>query len=168
MAKKKADTAEVAKRVDEVLRIRLDGAQRHDILQYASENGWGLTDRQVGEYIRRADNLLVERRDTKRKRVIALHIARREALYARAVNSGDHRAALAILDSQAKIQGLYLSERELRELTAAQRERLRQLESQPDVSREELKAIARQAAKEALAAEPEEVEIVPPPGSGLE
>ncbi len=39
--KPKSDAAEVAKRVEEVLRIRLDGAQFHDIVQYAAEKGWG-------------------------------------------------------------------------------------------------------------------------------
>ena len=40
--KPKSDAAEVAKRVEEVLRIRLDGAQFHDVVQYASEKGWGI------------------------------------------------------------------------------------------------------------------------------
>jgi hypothetical protein len=43
----KATKAEVAKRIYEVLRIRLDGAARHDICQYASENGWGLSELQI-------------------------------------------------------------------------------------------------------------------------
>ncbi len=37
---KRADTAEMAKRVEEVLRIRLDGAQFHDVLQFSAEKGW--------------------------------------------------------------------------------------------------------------------------------
>ena len=35
--KPKASEAEVALRVGEVLRIRLDGAQFHDVVQYAAE-----------------------------------------------------------------------------------------------------------------------------------
>ena len=60
----KADTAEVPKRVEEVLRIRLDGAQFHDIVQYAAEKGLGRQDRQVRRTSSRADDLLVERQDT--------------------------------------------------------------------------------------------------------
>src|SRR3954470_24687399 len=93
----KATNAEIALRVEEVLRIRLDGAQYHDILQYAAEKGWGLRERQIREYMARDDDLLVERRERSRKRVIALHVARRESLIARAVNAGDYRTALAIL-----------------------------------------------------------------------
>src|SRR5688572_4876680 len=104
-AKKKADTAEAARRVDEVLRIRLDGAQFHDVVQYAAEKGWGLQERQIRTYIRRADELLVERQEKNRRRLIARHIAQRETLFARAVNAADLRTALAIADSVAKLQG---------------------------------------------------------------
>src|SRR5687768_14689658 len=112
----KADNAEVSRRVEEVLRIRLDGAQLHDIVQYASGKGWGVSDRQVPTYIQRADALLVERQDKSRRKVIALHLARRETLYARAVNAADYRTALAVLADDAKLRGLYASDRELREL----------------------------------------------------
>jgi hypothetical protein len=131
----KADNAEVLKRVEEVLRIRLDGAQFHDIVQYAAEKGWGLKDRQIRTYIRRADALLVERQDTSRKRVIARHLAQRQALYARAVNAADYRTALAILADEAKLRGLYASDREFRELcrlATEQGQRIRELENRLD------------------------------------
>lgn len=114
--KKKSEEATVAARVEEVLRIRLDGAQFHDVLQYASEKRWGLTDRQVRTYMRRADDLLVERREKSRKRLLAQHLARRETLYARCVNAADYRSALAMLDSSARMQGLFPDPKELKEL----------------------------------------------------
>jgi len=114
-AKRKAEAAEVALRVDEVLVIRLDGAQYHDVVQYAAEKGWDLKERQLREYIARADELLVERLEKKRKRTIAMHLARRETLYGRAVNAADYRTALAILIDDAKLRGLY-PEREMKEL----------------------------------------------------
>lgn len=57
----KASKAEVAARVDEVLRVRLDGAQFHDIVQYAAAQGWGVEEQQLWNYVRRADALLAER-----------------------------------------------------------------------------------------------------------
>src|SRR5688500_12318067 len=111
----KSTKTEVAKRVDEVLRIRLDGAQFHDIVQYASVNGWGVTERQLWTYIRKADDLLVERQDRGRRKVVARHLAQRQALYARALNAADHRTALAVLADEAKLRGLY-PDRDLREL----------------------------------------------------
>jgi hypothetical protein len=131
MAKKKSDSAEVARRIDEVLRIRLDGAQFHDVLHYASENGWGVSERQLRTYLARADELLVERQDRSRKKVIARHLAQRQALFARAVNAADYRTALAILDSDAKLRGLFPDSREVKELlklAAAQGGRIEELE----------------------------------------
>ncbi len=106
-AKPKSDNTTVAARVEEILRIRLDGAQFHDIVQYVTEKGWDITERHVRNYIRKADNLLVERHDRNRKRAIAQHHARRESLYARSVNAADYRTALAVLADLAKIRGLY-------------------------------------------------------------
>lgn len=121
---RKATNAVVLQRVEEVLAIRLDGAQLHDIRRYASENGWGVSDRQLERYIEKADKLLIERRQKKWKRMKALHLARREALYARALQSADFRTALAVLQDMAKLEELYLSEKELREV----KRRLRELE----------------------------------------
>lgn len=132
----KADAAEVARRVEEVLRIRLDGAQYHDVVQYAAEKHWDLKERQLREYMARADDLLVRRQEKSRKRLIARRVAQREALYARCVNAADHRTALAVLSDLDKLQGLY-PEKELKDLVklaAAQAERLRQLEARLDAS----------------------------------
>jgi len=51
---KKATNAVILQRVEEVLVIRLDGAQLHDIRRYASENSWGVSDRQLERYIEKA------------------------------------------------------------------------------------------------------------------
>jgi hypothetical protein len=132
--KPRSSAAEVALRVEEVLRIRLDGAQFHDVVHFASEKGWGVSDRQVATYIRRADDLLVERQDRSRARTIARRVAQREALFARCINAADYRTALAILTDLDKLRGLY-PEKELKELVrlaAAQAGRLRELEARLD------------------------------------
>jgi hypothetical protein len=103
----KATALEVSARIDEVLRIRLDGAQYHDLVQYAAEKEWNLKERQLRNYLRRADELILSRRDKRRKRIVALHMARRESLYGRSVNAADYRTALAVLSDMAKLQGLY-------------------------------------------------------------
>src|SRR6266511_3861578 len=112
---KKSDNAEVLKRVEEVLRIRIDGAQFHDIREYAVEKGWNVSDTQLRRYVQRADELLGERQDRSRKAVIARHLAQRQALYARALKASDYRTALAILADDAKLRGLY-PEKEIKEL----------------------------------------------------
>ena len=129
-AKKKAEAAEVALRVEEVLRIVLDGAQYHDVVQYSAEKGWNLKERQLREYMRRANELLVERQDKSRKQALARHLAMRKTLYGRTVNAADYRTALAIAADEAKLLGLY-PEKELKELAklaAAQGARIAELE----------------------------------------
>ena len=127
----KATNAVVLQRVEEVLAIRLDGAQLHDIRRYASENEWGVSDRQLERYIEKADGLLVERRQRKRSRMFHLHIARRESLYARALQAADYRTALAVLQDEAKLQELYLDERELRKVQRELKELDARLKSLP-------------------------------------
>jgi hypothetical protein len=108
----RATAAGVKLRVEQVLRLLLDGAQFHDVCQFATENGWVLKERQVRRYMAKANDLLVLRQKDGRRKALARHSARREALYARALKAGDYRTALAVLDSLAKLQGLYPAPRE--------------------------------------------------------
>ena len=135
--KSKASSAEVFLRVEEILRIRLDSAQFHDVAEYAKEKGWNVSLRQLARYIRKADELLVERNERSRRRLIARHIAQREGIAARSINSADWRAALAALDSNARLQGLFTDQRDLKELVKlaeSQGEQLRQLQERIDVA----------------------------------
>ena len=114
--KSKASRAEVTERVAEVLRIRLDGASFLDVCTYATEKGWNVSERQCGRYIAKADEMLAAQTEKRRRRQINLHLARRENLYARAVNAADYRTALAVLGDLAKLQNLYTSDAEIRDL----------------------------------------------------
>lgn len=122
--KSKASRAEVAARVGEVLRIRLDSAQLHDVVDYGNAKGWNVSERQYARYLRMADDTFVERTERSRKRAMARHIAQREALLARAINSADYRTALAILSDLAKLQSLYMSDRDLRDMRLEMKELL--------------------------------------------
>lgn len=117
--KAKATVAIVAQRVEEVLRIRLDGAEFWDVREYAREkeaedgSPWKLadddkplSDGQLWRYIGRADALIAESCRASRKKLLRRHLAQRRNLYAKAVSQGDVRAALAVLDSEAKMLGL--------------------------------------------------------------
>ena len=110
---KKSTEAEVSRRVEEVLRIRIDGAAFADIREYAGEKGWGVSDSMLRKYIEKANGLLKERTERSRSHLLRLHLARREALYSRAVASADCRTALAVLADDAKLRGLYEDRRDL-------------------------------------------------------
>lgn len=119
----RASKATVGRRVEEVLRIRLDGAEFWDLREYAREmeskegSAWHLgegdkplSDGQLRRYIARADRMIAESCRAQRKKLLRRHLAQRRNLYAKAVSQGDVRAALACLDSEAKMAGLFEDE----------------------------------------------------------
>jgi hypothetical protein len=116
----KATKAIVQLRVDEILAIRLDGAEFWDVREYAREkeqedgSPWKLDegqkplcDGQLWRYIARADKMIGESCRASRKKLLRRHLAQRRSLYAKSVSSGDFRAALACLRDEAELQGLY-------------------------------------------------------------
>ena len=117
---KKSDKATVALRVEEIYELRLKGVQFSGIVRFGTQKGWGVSERMIQKYIRKADALLVERLDKNRKTVLARHIAQRQALFNLALDvagsSGDCRAALAILADEAKLRGLYPDTKEVKDL----------------------------------------------------
>jgi hypothetical protein len=112
--------AQVEARVLEIVRIRLDGAEFWDIREYVREkeqedgSPWKLgdgarplSDSQLWRYIAKADVQISATCRASRKRLLRRHLAQRRNLYAKAVSQGDVRAALACIDSEAKMLGLY-------------------------------------------------------------
>jgi hypothetical protein len=136
----KATAATIRARVEDVLRILLDGAQPWDIRQYVSgreaagappwavpQGSKPLSERQIRRYCDQADRLIAESCRTHRKQLLRRHLAQRRNLLARALNIGDLRTALAVLDSLAKLLALFPSEDEaLRREAEALRKQLRE------------------------------------------
>src|SRR5216683_221680 len=99
---RKADALRVAQRVEELVRIRLDGAQWWDVREYAREmeqtdgSPWKLgkgqkpmSDGHLRRYVQRADRLILASVKEKRSKAIRRHLSQRRNLFAKAVNSGD-------------------------------------------------------------------------------
>jgi hypothetical protein len=116
----KATKAQIELRVQEVLRIRLDGAEFWDVREYAREkeqepdSPWHLepdakplSDGQLWRYMARADKLIAESCRASRKKLIRRHLAQRRNLYAKAVSAGDYRTALAVIRDEAELEALY-------------------------------------------------------------
>jgi hypothetical protein len=111
----------VAARVGELLRITLDGAEDcWDWCEYVREKesdpaspwfvpegGKPLSYSQIRRYVAKVDRLIAESCRASRKKLFRRHLAKRRNLYAKAVSQGDVRAALAVLDSEAKLFGLF-------------------------------------------------------------
>jgi hypothetical protein len=116
----KATAATIRARVDGILGVMLDGAMPFQVRQFVAEReaageapwmipegGKPLSERQIRRYCDQADALTAEANRTNRKKRLRRHVARRHQLYARAVNAGDYRTALAIDQDLATLQGLY-------------------------------------------------------------
>src|SRR5262245_49930337 len=120
----RATKAQIQARVEDVLRIRLDGAEFWDVREYAREqeqtpgSSWQLkegakplSDGQLWRYIRRADQLIAESGRASRKKLLRRHLAQRRNLYAKALSAGDYRGALAAARDECELLGLYPAKR---------------------------------------------------------
>jgi hypothetical protein len=103
----KSNQATVRQRVEEILSLRLLGAEFPDIRQYASQKEWNVTDRQLWRYIHAGDDFLAQTLEQDHAKLVNRHIAQRRALYARAAAVSDYRTCLAILRDEAELLSLY-------------------------------------------------------------
>jgi hypothetical protein len=105
----KSTKAVVARRVSAVLMLRLGGAEFPDIREYANapEQGWDVSDSQLWRYVRAADALCKDYFDARAEHLLNRHLLQRRTLYAHAMGAGDFRTALAVLQDEAKLEGLY-------------------------------------------------------------
>jgi hypothetical protein len=139
----KAKTPTAQARVEDIVRIRLDGAEAWQARHYVAEKelakekpwtiaegGKPLSERQIRYYVEQADALIAASCRQSRKARLRRHMAQRRSLYARAVQAGDVRAALAVLSDLARMENLYPSpDEELLKKTAALRKELAELKA---------------------------------------
>jgi hypothetical protein len=139
--------AETLRRVETILRLRLDGGQLHDLRVYANDPSkeavearggppWGVTDDELAKLINRADDLLIARTEREGKRAVALQLARRDSLYLRAINAGDYAVGLSILRDQAALLGMYPNVAELKRLVKEQDKLLTAYEAEANAPRQ--------------------------------
>jgi hypothetical protein len=103
----KSTKAEVMQRVEEILAIRLSGAEFWDVREYAREKAWGVSDGQLYRYIAQADELIAQSLEKDRNKLLNRALAQRRALLARTMQVSDYRTALSILKDEADLCGLY-------------------------------------------------------------
>lgn len=90
----KATKAVVEQRVSAVEELLSQGAARWRILRHASEEGWGLSDRQMDEYIRKATQRIALTFDQKREEFVARQLARLEHIADLATKERQYSAAV--------------------------------------------------------------------------
>lgn len=118
--KRKASKAQFMLRLTEIIRIRLSGAKEWDVAEYVreqegtegspwrrAENEKPLSRRSIRRYMQKADEVIAASTKERRRQALVKHLARREEMFAKAMNAGDIRTALAVADSEAKLRRLF-------------------------------------------------------------
>jgi hypothetical protein len=112
----KASRATVEARIQEIVELRLGGAEYIDIVDPAGrnrdENGqpiepWGVKRSQIFRYIQEADKRIAGYFDARAPSLLARHLLQRRRLYAHSMEMRDLKTALAILKDEALLEQLY-------------------------------------------------------------
>lgn len=109
-------------RIAYIMKMRLAGAEWYDLIKLVNANSdepreplpdgpgaepWNVSRRTMERYVQLANRWMVKYADRDREATIVRHVAQRRALFNNAVDTGDYRLALSVLDSEAKLLGLY-------------------------------------------------------------
>ncbi|HUQ71569.1 MAG TPA: hypothetical protein VM165_18720 [Planctomycetaceae bacterium] len=105
--KAKSDKLVVQRRIQDVTKLVLAGAEFGDLRQFAADQGWNISDRQLRRYLEAAYQRMAKATRRDRQQLLGRHLIQRRALYARAVKTGDLWAALQMLRDEAALAGLY-------------------------------------------------------------
>ncbi len=105
--KGKQSAEQVDQRVQAVYEALLDGASRYEILQFATDAAWDLSERTVDYYIAKAREWIATFAKPQRKKLLQEHIAARRRIRAKANAKGDLWLALAAQQDEARLLGLY-------------------------------------------------------------
>jgi hypothetical protein len=92
---------------DEVLRLRVAGAEFLDLREYAIAQEWEVSDSQLWRYVAKSDERMQAAMEKSRPKLLARHLMQRRLLFAKALETGDWRGALAALKDEAELLGLY-------------------------------------------------------------
>jgi hypothetical protein len=108
-ASKRSTKAEVARRIQEILKLRLGGAEFLDLREFADApaQGWNVSNTQIRRYIAAADALCEKLFDAKAGHLLARHLLQRRQPYAHALGAGDFGTALRVLQDEAKLESIY-------------------------------------------------------------
>jgi len=105
--RRRATRREVCERLTIVYKLVLLGAEHQDLCEHAREAQWGIGPAQVRRYQAHALKKMARMQEKNRDKNFARHVQQRRALYARAMEAGDWRTALAIARDEAELLKLY-------------------------------------------------------------
>jgi hypothetical protein len=126
----RSTAAEVARRVDALYDLLLQGVGRHGVQQYAAGHGWDVSSRQLDTYTARAKVQLAKAAECDRQVELGKTIEQLNLLLMKALTENDRAEARAVLRDRTELLGL----------GAAQRHELSGPRGGPLVSQDELAA----------------------------
>lgn len=103
---KKCSNAEIEARVGEVLDLVLTGSTRSEIVRYGSKQGWGVSSRQIDDYIADARAEIAEINKITATETMEMIVRNMWMLFKRCIAKDDFQTAKGILVDIAKFKGL--------------------------------------------------------------
>lgn len=96
----------------QVVKMLLQCRPRAEIVPYITAE-WGVTERTARLYVALARKDVQKEFHRREQISLTWHLKARQNLVNQAIESGDHRAALAAMQDVAKLQGLYVEKHEV-------------------------------------------------------
>src|SRR5262249_32509117 len=84
--------------------LRLNGAEWPDVLRHGNQKEWGVGARMIRKYCEKADLRIAAQMEKDRSKLLSLHVARRVALFQKAVEDHDLRTAAMLLKDLGQLQ----------------------------------------------------------------
>lgn len=99
---------EVRERVNKIFNLIVQGGFEFcQVRTLAEEEGWGVTDRQLYNYIDKADDKFEELANIHREKEFGRAISNLNLLFKEAFKESDYRTCLAVIKERNKLLGMY-------------------------------------------------------------
>jgi hypothetical protein len=106
--KAKSNKVEIENRINKVYELLIIGGSNSDIFRYASDKGkWGVTERQVENYIAEARKRILEIGNVHKDYIFSRNLARLDQLYFHAFTLQNHNVCLGIVKTINQMMGVF-------------------------------------------------------------
>jgi hypothetical protein len=109
----KSTSAEMDARIAAVYRKLLEGARRHDIMQYNKDAGWNVCESMVDRYIALATAEIAEVTELEKQTALGMAYKRLDMLFSEAHRDKDFKTCLAIQRELNELGGLKIIKQEI-------------------------------------------------------
>ena len=101
----KSTNATINARIHEIVELLSQGAARWRVLRYATEQGWGVSERTMDTYIQRATKLIAAQYEQERENFVAVQLASLDDLADKATKDRQYSAAVGARATILRVVG---------------------------------------------------------------